>query len=105
MAKMIMLLRRDILALLTAGAFFQTILGFLGYFGALTHRKVVLVTYMLLLWVLGGIYLTNGYFAFKELHSFQFEANMSTLWSVLGSKQVTIQNTVSFRCPSILETS
>ena len=94
MARMIMFLRQDIMVILTTGALLQTLLGFFGMFGALTHRKKFLAGYLLLLWVVGGIFMTNGFLAYKEVYSFQFEANMSTLWTKLGSKQVTIQNKV-----------
>lgn len=102
MARMIMFLRQDIMVVLTTGALCQTLLGFFGMFGALTHRKKFLAVYLLLLWVVGGIFMTNGFLAYKEVYSFQFEANMSTLWTKLGSKQVTIQNKVIIVFSSIL---
>ncbi len=92
MAKLVNLLRKDVMILLTTIAFLQTALGFLGFYAALRHKKVWMVVYLLLIWLVGAVLMVEGYFAYKEVNSFQFEANMNTLWTNLGANQQIIQN-------------
>jgi len=88
---MILILRRDVLTILTVSGFSMLAFGALGIFGALTHRKYVVVIFMFLLWAVGGLFLSNGYITFKQVTSFQFEGDMSRLWSNLGDLQATVQ--------------
>ena len=94
MAQMIMLLRLDVVYLTLVAGFLTVALASFGLWGALTHRKWVLCVFMMLLWFVGILYGAVGFLSYKELHSFQFEANMNTLWGTIGTHQLLIQNQV-----------
>ena len=97
MAKTIMLLKKDILTILTIGALFQTLLGLFGLYGALKHKKVFIAIYLLLIWPVTGLFMADGYLAYKESHSFQFQMANTNLWSQLGAGTAIIQKKVECR--------
>jgi hypothetical protein len=96
-AKAILLLKHDVLNLMIAAGFTGLAVGVLGIYGGMTHKKYLVLAFAMLLWVVGGIYLTAGYYSYKTVNSFQFESDMTTLWSGMGPNQAVIQNKV-FHC-------
>ena len=94
MARTIMLLKQDIITILTVGALFQTLLGLFGLYAALKHKKLMMAIYLLLIWPVGGLFMANGYLAYKEANSFQFQMVQSNLWTKLGSGTSIIQKKV-----------
>jgi hypothetical protein len=94
MARIIMLLKKDVMTILTIAALAQTILGFFGLYAGLKHKKLSMGIYMILLWVVGGLYMADGYIAYKEAHSYQFQMAQSSFWTNLGAQTAIIQKRV-----------
>jgi hypothetical protein len=89
-----MLLKKDVMTILTIASCGQAVLGLFGLYAGLKHNKLYMGIYMILLWVIGGLYMADGYIAYKEAHSYQFQMVQSGLWTKLGAQTAVIQKKV-----------
>ncbi|KAJ8328380.1 hypothetical protein O5D80_003738 [Batrachochytrium dendrobatidis] len=79
-----------VVALMVSGSL-QVLFGIVGYFGALLHRKTLLIFFMVAIWPLVFGYLYVGYSTYRQLNATQWEKSLSDSWSTLNTTRGSIQ--------------
>ncbi|KAJ3186225.1 hypothetical protein HDU85_007665 [Gaertneriomyces sp. JEL0708] len=85
------LIRPDLLFLMTMISGLATFVGLLGFLGAFLHRKGVISTYDILLWLVLGGCVAIGYMAFHDEHGSGYETRLSARWEVYGNWRGLVQ--------------
>ncbi|KAI8804344.1 Tetraspanin family-domain-containing protein [Cladochytrium replicatum] len=95
-APFIKLLREDLLIMATGVSGLMSIVGFLGFLGAFTHRKTVLTVYNVLCWPVLGGFIALAYLAYRDVNGTQWENILSLRWDELYASRQLIQ--MKFNC-------
>jgi hypothetical protein len=90
----------SVLYAITVASALMAIAGFVGFLGAFTHKKVLLIFFVILVWPVMAGYIAVGYLAYGEVNSSQWENNLSKEWGLIGGQRRLIQS--EFKCCGFL---
>jgi hypothetical protein len=90
-APLIQIVSEAVLTGLTAASVLMMSTGFLGFLGALTHRKAILALYTLLTWPVRAGWITVGYISYKNRNSVDWEFQSSKSWDAYDTEKQIIQ--------------
>ncbi|KAI8812937.1 Tetraspanin family-domain-containing protein [Cladochytrium replicatum] len=95
-APFIKLLRLDLLIIATSVSTLMSVVGFLGFLGAFTHRKTLLTVYNVLCWPVLGGFIALAYLAYRDVNGTQWENILSLRWDELYASRQLVQ--MKFNC-------
>lgn len=65
--------------------------GFLGFLGVLSHRKTIMVFYIMLVWPIIAGWVVVGYMSYNKRNSINYNADLNRDWDAYGADRQVVQ--------------